>query len=68
MPCATGTADLGGFPITATGACEVVPAADAAGVATEFFFVAGATTHVGFSGAAFATILDGAAALFASLL
>ncbi|MEO0617521.1 MAG: alpha/beta hydrolase [Pseudomonadota bacterium] len=68
VPCGTGTADLGGFPIVAVGACEVIPAANAAGIQTEFFFVAGATTHVGFSLADVTTILDGGAALFASLL
>ena len=46
----------------------MIPALDAAGVTTEFFFVAGATTHVGFSLDELSAILDGAAALFASLL
>lgn len=68
VPCGMGTGDLGGFPIVGFGSCDVVPAADAAGVQNEFFFVAGATTHVGYSATDITTIIDGGAALFASLL
>ena len=68
VPCGTGTADLAGFMITAIGACDAIPALDAAGVATAFFFVEGATTHVGYDIGELTAILDGAAMLFASLL
>ncbi len=49
---------------TLSGSCDIVPAYQTAGVPTEFFFVPGATTHVGFSLLQFVEFLAGAAAFF----
>lgn len=68
VPCATLTTDLGGFPVTVSGSCDVVPAAQAAGVDAQLYLVEGAVTHVEFTIAQITEIVDGAAAMFAGLI
>ena len=68
VPCDTAVTDLGGYPVTVSGACDVIPAVRAASVAAEFFLVAGATTHVGYTLAEITEIIDAAATMFASLV
>lgn len=68
VPCDTAATDLGGYPVTVSGSCDVVPALQAAGVTAELYLVEGATAHVGFTVAQVNEIVDGAAALFAGLI
>lgn len=68
VPCGTETTDLGGFPVTISGSCDVVPAARAAGVMAELYLVEGAASHVGFTIGQVTEIVDGAAAMFAGLI
>ncbi|MEM9189853.1 MAG: alpha/beta hydrolase [Myxococcota bacterium] len=64
VPCSTGSTTELGPSVTISGACAMIPAAEAAGVANQFFFVEGATTHVEFSEDDLFRIVDEAAAFF----
>ncbi len=62
VPCDTAPEGSSSTGLVVSGACDMVPAFQAAGVPVEFFFVPGAMTHVGYSIEQFIAILDGAAA------
>lgn len=53
-----------GVFITSSGACEMVPTAQAAGVPTGFFFDAGSLNHIGYSAGELEQITQSAAQLF----
>jgi len=50
--------------LTSSGACDMIPAARAVGVPTQFFFDRGSFAHIGYSSDDFMQILDESAAFF----
>ena len=53
-----------GLALTSSGACDMIPAARAVGVPTEFFFESGSLDHIGYSQTDFAQILQDSATFF----
>ncbi len=53
-----------GLALTSSGACDMIPAARAVGVPTEFFFERGSLAHIGYSFADFLQILQDSSAFF----
>jgi acetyl esterase/lipase len=68
VPCDSATTLLGGYPVTVSGSCDVVRAAQAAGITAELYLVEGAPTHVGFSVGQLTEIVEAAATLFSGLI
>lgn len=53
-----------GLALTSSGACDMIPAARAVGVPTEFFFDSGSFAHIGYSFSDLMQILQESAAFF----
>ena len=53
-----------GLALTSSGACDIIPAARAVGVPTEFFFLENEFAHIGYSAAEITEIINGSAAFF----
>ena len=67
VPCGTlpGVAFVGfGLALTSSGACDMIPAARAVGVPTEFFLDRNAVSHIGYSNSELEEIFNDSAAFF----